>query len=89
MSTEYDNELRGALFQNDKGTGAGSERRPDYRGTVQVEGKTYKIAGWKRMTRAGNKPFLSLSFTEDIQEPPEATEETPEGAEADTEEQPF
>lgn len=77
--TEYDNNLRGALFPNDKG---GVERRPDYRGTCEIGGVSYKIAGWKRTARSNNKPFLSLSFTEDVTEPPTA-EELPDGGTAE------
>lgn len=66
VQQQYDNNLRGALFTNDKG---GVERRPDYRGTCEIEGIEYKIAGWKRKTRSNGRPFLSLSFTPDIQDP--------------------
>jgi hypothetical protein len=44
----YDNTNSGALFINDKGD---NEKRPDYRGTINIEGVIYKLAGWKRELR--------------------------------------
>lgn len=59
--TTFNNELRGALFHNDKGD---NPMRPDYRGRCQIDSKNYRISGWIRTSRAGQK-FLSLSFTAD------------------------
>jgi hypothetical protein len=44
----YDNTNSGALFINDKGD---NDKRPDYRGTINIEGVIYKLAGWKRELR--------------------------------------
>lgn len=52
----------GALFPNDKGD---NPARPDYRGRAQINGKPYRISGWRRRTRASGQPMLSLAFTED------------------------
>lgn len=57
---EYDNTNTGVFFRKDK---EGNEKRPDYKGTLNVEGKEYEIAGWKRMSKAG-KPFVSLKISE-------------------------
>jgi hypothetical protein len=57
---DFDDELRGVLFQNDKGE---NPKRPDYRGTIQIEGVKYELSGWKR-TSAKGQPFLSLSVSE-------------------------
>lgn len=57
---EYSNENTGVLFQNDKD---GNEKRPDYKGKLNVEGVDFEIAGWKRLSKAG-KPFLSLKISE-------------------------
>jgi len=59
--TAFNNELRGALFRNDKGD---NPARPDYRGRCQVDGAAYKISGWVRTSQAG-QTFLSLAFTAD------------------------
>lgn len=49
-------EMTGALFRNDKG---GNEKRPDYRGDVTIGGMKYRLAGWVKDTRAGQK-YLAL-----------------------------
>jgi uncharacterized protein (DUF736 family) len=54
----FDNSNRGALFRNDKG---GNERRPDYRGTINVGGKDYDLSGWLKASKKGDK-YLSLSI---------------------------
>lgn len=48
----YDNELKFALFKNDKGD---NEKRPDYRGTVTVKGVEYKLSGWIADAKSGEK----------------------------------
>ena len=53
---EYSNVNSGALFKNDK---EGNEKRPDYRGTVDVEGVIYNLSSWIRTSKGGMK-FMSL-----------------------------
>jgi uncharacterized protein (DUF736 family) len=54
----YDNNNRGVLFkEKDKK----NEKAPDYKGSINVGGKEYKLAGWIRESKSGNK-FLSLSI---------------------------
>lgn len=76
----FNNELRGALFRNDKGD---NPARPDYRGRCQLAGIGYRISGWVRTSQAGQN-FLSLAFTED----PKATPPDPTGH-ADTGDDPL
>lgn len=55
----YDNTNSGALFKNkDKAT----EKHPDYRGNVNVEGTDYYISSWLKTSKAGEK-YMSLSIT--------------------------
>ena len=54
--TQYDNTNTGALFRNDQ---AGNDKRPNYKGKVNVGGIDYELAGWTR-TGASGVPFLSL-----------------------------
>lgn len=56
--TQYDNELRGSLFKNDK---EGNDARPDYTGTVQVDGKEYRLAAWIKEAASGKK-YMSLKL---------------------------
>lgn len=55
---DYDNNMTGVLFVNDK---QGNEKRPDYRGTCEIQGVEFKISGWKKPMKDGGK-FLSLRF---------------------------
>lgn len=56
---EYDDTNRGVLFRNDKG---GNEKRPDYTGEINVDGKELRLAAWLRESKKGTK-FLSLSVS--------------------------
>lgn len=55
--SNYDNTNTGALFKNDKG---GNDKRPDRRGTINIEGVEYKISGWLRTPKNGGDQFLSI-----------------------------
>ena len=54
---KYDNTNRGSLFRNDKGD---NEARPDYTGTLNVEGKEYRVAAWVHEAKFTGKKYLSL-----------------------------
>jgi uncharacterized protein (DUF736 family) len=73
--TQYDDTNRGVLFvQKDKKT----EQHPDFTGKLDVEGKEYRIAGWKRVSKNGAN-FLSISIEEPRQpEDAPATDSTDE-----------
>ncbi len=73
----YDSNNTFILRRNDKGD---NPKRPDYRGEVTVDGKTYELAGWIREPRNGSgKKFVS--GTVKPKEPPKrATEEPAQGA---------
>jgi len=49
---EYDNSNTFALFKNDKGD---NPKRPDYTGTVNVNGEEMRISGWIRESKKGVK----------------------------------
>lgn len=56
---EYDNNMRGVLFAvTDK---QGNERRPDYTGNCEIDGKKYRISSWKKTSQKGTT-FLSMSL---------------------------
>lgn len=61
--SNYDNTNSGMLFKNDKGD---NEKRPDYKGSVNVGGVEYWLSGWVRVAgdnskRAGEK-FISMKL---------------------------
>lgn len=58
---EYDNTNKGVLFKNqEKGEG---DKKPDYTGKLNVNGKEYRLAGWLRESKSGTK-FLSIAISE-------------------------
>ena len=48
----------GSLFRNDRKQGAG----PDYKGSLNVGGVDYWIAGWMKESKEGKK-YMSLAVT--------------------------
>lgn len=57
MSTEkqYDNELKFRIFKADKGD---NPKRPDYRGTIRINGVDYKLSGWLADMRDGKGQYI-------------------------------
>ena len=78
----FDNTNTGVLFPNDKGD---NPRRPDYRGTVNVNGAEFELSGWKKASKAG-KPYLSISIQPKRDKP---QREPAKGEEAFSDEIPF
>jgi hypothetical protein len=60
--TQYSNENSGLLAKNDK---QGNESRPDYRGSINVDGREYWLSAWIKQGRDGTKlagqKYMSLS----------------------------
>ena len=59
----YDNTNRGALFVNDR---KDKETSPDYKGSINIDGKEYWLSGWKSQIKKGDKAgqnYLSLSIS--------------------------
>jgi len=54
---EYDDTNRGAMFKNDRKE---TDRHPDMKGTLNVEGREFWVSAWKQTSKAG-KPYVSLS----------------------------
>lgn len=58
MSEFVHKDNSGSLFRNDKG---GNDKRPDYRGDLNIGGVLYEIAGWIKEGINGKPKFMSLS----------------------------
>ena len=56
---QYDDELRGVLFKNDR---KATERDPDYTGEAQIRGEKFWLSAWIRESKGGRK-YMSLSLT--------------------------
>jgi len=54
---DYDNNLSGVLFKNDKGD---NEKRPDYKGSAEIEGVHYWVSAWIRDGAKGK--FMSMKY---------------------------
>jgi len=52
---DFDNTNSGAMFRNDK---QGVDKRPDWRGSINIDGKEYWISCWDKDTHKG--PVRSL-----------------------------
>ena len=55
MQQQYDNKNTGVMFVNDKGD---NPKRPDRKGSLNVDGVDYWISGWVR--EKDGKPYMSL-----------------------------
>lgn len=55
--SEYDNTNSGALFKNDD---KATDKHPDYRGNINVDGTDYWLSAWLKTSKSGSK-FMSLS----------------------------
>lgn len=76
MDKQYDNEKRIAVFPNDKG---GNDKRPDWRGTLTLGGKEWKVSLWDRQTKTG-KRMLSGSIEEPQPKQGETAQQQPRPA---------
>jgi len=59
----YDNTNSGALFKNDKKE---TEKQPDYKGKLNINGKDFYISAWLKTSKDGNK-YMSLAIQEPTQ----------------------
>jgi uncharacterized protein (DUF736 family) len=58
---DYDNNMRGVLFHNDKGD---NPKRPDMTGSLEIDGTKYRVSAWSKTSQKGND-FLSFVVEED------------------------
>ena len=63
MSNYEQKEYTGTLFKNDK---QGNEKRPDYRGKINVNGQEFELSAWIKEGKKGK--FMSLSVQEPRQQ---------------------
>lgn len=61
MSQQYDNTNKGVLFLNDRKE---SDKHPDRKGSINIEGKEYWLSGWDKQTSRGDTISLSVQAKE-------------------------
>ena len=61
MSQQYDNNLTGVMFVNDK---QGNEKRPDWKGSLEIDGVHFWVSGWVRQSARGELISLKLEKKE-------------------------
>lgn len=58
--TEYDNNLSGALFKNNRKREGKTD--PDYQGQAEVGGVEYWLSAWINTSKKDGSKFMSLKF---------------------------
>lgn len=71
---EYDNELSGALFKNQRKS---KDSQPDYRGQATIDGADYWLAAWIKKSKKGDT-YMSLAFTAKDEETDSAPADEPD-----------
>lgn len=56
--TDYDNNMRGVLFKNDRKE---KDTQPDYKGSCEINGEEMWMSAWLKDGKNGK--FMSFSFT--------------------------
>jgi uncharacterized protein (DUF736 family) len=64
--SEHDNNMRGVLFKNDKD---GNDKRPDYKGTCEIDGVPFKMSAWVQTSKNDGKKYMSIRFEHKEQTP--------------------
>ena len=63
--SDYDNTNRGQIWPNDRKE---SDKHPDFKGDINVDGVEYWVSAWKRDPN-GNPRAPSLQFSIQLKEP--------------------
>jgi uncharacterized protein (DUF736 family) len=59
MTEQYDNTNSGAIFKNDKKE---TDSHPEYKGSINVEGKEFWASVWVNTSKAG-KQYMSIKVS--------------------------
>ncbi len=63
-----DNDMRGALFPTDPERKRNNSRLPDLSGSVQIDGKRWRIVAWVRTAKGSGKKYYSILVNEPEQD---------------------
>lgn len=81
--TQYDDSNRGVLFKNDRKE---SDKHPDYKGSINVNGEEYWLSAWIKEGKSGKFMSLSVSAKESK---PKAKQSAKQTADFDDSDVPF
>jgi uncharacterized protein (DUF736 family) len=62
--SNYDNTNRGAIFKNEQKS---SDKQPDYKGKINVDGVEKQISLWLSTSQKDGKKFFSVQISEPYQ----------------------
>jgi hypothetical protein len=57
---QYDNTNKGAIFKNNQ---KAHENQPEYKGSLNVEGKEYWVSVWINEKKSDGEKYMSLKLT--------------------------
>lgn len=72
MSNFQQRDMSGVLFKNDKGD---NPSRPDYRGEITIDGRTYELSSWIKDGQKGKFMSIAAKPKEERQEQPTRTQQ--------------
>lgn len=75
--SEYDNTNKGVLFPNSY---KNKSNQPDVKGSVNIKGEDFKLAGWIRTKKDSDEKFFSLVVEVEDEVPEVAQDQDPIGA---------
>ena len=84
MAKQFDNNLRGVLFKNDRKE---SENHPDYKGSCEINGAEFWLSAWIKTGEKGK--FMSLSFSAKEVSAPKKQDKPAKAASISDEDLPF
>lgn len=73
MNQQYDNTNTGVLFLNDRKE---SDKHPDRKGSIDIEGKQYWLSGWDKQTAKGETISLKATLKDDAKKVAEKAKES-------------
>lgn len=71
--SQYDNNMTGVLFVNDK---QGNEKRPDWKGTAEIDGVQFWVSGWSRTSAKGELISMKMERKEHQSKPAPAPQQS-------------
>lgn len=87
MNQQYDNRNKGVLFLNDRKE---SDKHPDRKGSINIDGKEYWLSGWDKKTSRGDTISLSVQAKEGVKaKQPAQNHSAPAGNNFEDDDAPF